>query len=211
MYPKITLGHSYIKDVLKLQFPQVYARTQEQNSREEERRNQKQLKLIAKYGRIKKEYDEHQIEIITTLKQMDICFSLIIPDLTTQNQDNWKSMDDEEIFQNTSSEELIIDLNEVFNDLKTKENEEVFEILKEHLGEITNFYEPMLKEWLRVCTEVKVEETEKKRLDRILKHSLSLKSKISTCKEKCKDLKIEPKTNKRKYIDSQDQNKKVKI
>lgn len=213
MYPKISLGYTYVKEVLKVEFPDVFRTNQEEDQREMERQRQKQQLLNVKFSRIKREYEEYHPNMTMLIQQMEICFKIVVPDLTVPEEDSWKNLDDDEILQSVdtnSSEILTIDLSNPFGDLKNKDNAEIFDILSDGMTEIQLQFLPMVKEWCKVCTEVILEEFEKPMQQRILKHAIRLKSQMHASLHKCEQLKIEPKpTLKRKLIEKPQAKKKT--
>jgi hypothetical protein len=180
--------------------------------REMERQRQRQQILNVKFTRIKREYEEYRSNIAMTIEQMEICFKIVVPDLSAPEEDSWKNLDDQEILDtvDTTTDSLTIELPNSFQELKNKDNVEIFEILSDGLTEIRLNFLPMVKEWCRVCVEVVVDGSSVDQ-KKILKDGIKLKSHMISCVEKCEKLKIESKESvKRKMIEKPKPSKKFK-
>ncbi|NXH15567.1 UVSSA protein, partial [Bucco capensis] len=79
-YKMLSLGYHYLKQIKKVDFQDVHARTVAERRREEEK--QKRLENIhkEKANRAQKEMEEMSQEISDALTEMENCFRLLIPD-----------------------------------------------------------------------------------------------------------------------------------
>jgi hypothetical protein len=220
-----------------------------------------QLVLQAKFNQIKSQFEESVLNMMLCLKQMDVCFNMIVPTLedleftddlngaapvqneqpavtqTSETQTNEETVseaepstvddvsheeqvdaeteqqneDDEDDWEVVDTEftddlqdlvneyglgsinyHLTIKINRSFDDLRSAENEEMYALLKENLTEIERNYEPMVNEWIRALSTVKMEGQDALKCEKMLKKCLEFREWITSNKEKCENLKITP-------------------
>lgn len=81
-YKKLSLGYHFLKQIKKVDFQDIRARTQAERKREEER--SKRLENINKMRvkRVEEEMKEMSEEIENSLAEMEACFKLLLPSLS---------------------------------------------------------------------------------------------------------------------------------
>lgn len=88
-------------------------------------------------------------------------------------------------FSSVSNKEVVFTLKSTIDELKTKENSEIFEVFSEKMKDIITRYKPMIEEWYSIVSKVEVDNKEKKRHERLYKSIIELKGKIDSLVKKC--------------------------
>uniref|UniRef100_I3K0F5 UV-stimulated scaffold protein A n=1 Tax=Oreochromis niloticus TaxID=8128 RepID=I3K0F5_ORENI len=81
-YKKLALGYHFLKQVKKVDFQDIEARTVAERTREEERRRRMERIYKEKVETAAKEMEESQQEIEATLTEMESCMRLLFPDFS---------------------------------------------------------------------------------------------------------------------------------
>ncbi|XP_043564180.1 UV-stimulated scaffold protein A isoform X1 [Chiloscyllium plagiosum] len=81
-YKKLSLGYHFLKQVKKVDFQDVRARTQAERKREEERLKRLDNINRTKVNRVEQEMEETSEEIQNSLIELEACFRLLIPDFS---------------------------------------------------------------------------------------------------------------------------------
>lgn len=81
-YKKLALGYNFLKQVKKVDFQDIEARTVAERTREEERRRRMERIYKEKVEAAAKEMEELQQEIEATLTEMESCMRLLFPDFS---------------------------------------------------------------------------------------------------------------------------------
>ncbi|XP_067838721.1 UV-stimulated scaffold protein A isoform X2 [Heptranchias perlo] len=81
-YKKLSLGYHFLKQIKKVDFQDVRARTQAERKREEERLKRLENINKAKVKRVEQEMEEMSEEIQNSLMELEACFRLLLPDLS---------------------------------------------------------------------------------------------------------------------------------
>jgi hypothetical protein len=138
---------------------------------------------------------------------------LIVPDLTNEEfEDEWETIGENEEEESTSFDfenEIEINLKDSFHNLKSKDNQNEFEIIEESLLELNQKYIPLIKDWLKILSKVNVTNEESEIRSKFEGNVGKLKQQIQIILDKSKDLNIQSK--KRKGNFEKEENKKQKI
>ncbi|XP_048471757.1 UV-stimulated scaffold protein A isoform X2 [Rhincodon typus] len=81
-YKKLSLGYHFLKQVKKVDFQDIRARTQAERKREEERLKRLGNINKMKVNRVEEEMEEVSEEIQNSLIELEACFRLLIPDFS---------------------------------------------------------------------------------------------------------------------------------
>jgi hypothetical protein len=168
-------------------------------------------RLFNKYEKIKEEFNEIQLQIASIFEKTNVCFNLIVPDLTNEDfEDEWETIGENEDSVSFDFEnEIEINLKESFHNLKTKDNQNEFEIIEESLLELNQKYIPLVKDWLKILSKVNVTNEESEIRSIFEENVGKLKQQIQIILDKSKDLNIQSK--KRKGNFEKEENKKQKM
>ncbi|XP_041055102.1 UV-stimulated scaffold protein A isoform X1 [Carcharodon carcharias] len=81
-YKKLSLGYHFLKQVKKVDFQDLGARTQAERKREEERLKRLENINKVKVNRVEQEMEEMSEEIQNSLIELETCFRLLLPDFS---------------------------------------------------------------------------------------------------------------------------------
>ncbi|XP_072353640.1 UV-stimulated scaffold protein A [Scyliorhinus torazame] len=81
-YKKLSLGYHFLKQVKKVDFQDLGARTQAERMREEERLKRLENINRVRVNRVDQEMEEMSEEIQNSLVELESCFRLLLPDVT---------------------------------------------------------------------------------------------------------------------------------
>ncbi|XP_072898346.1 UV-stimulated scaffold protein A [Hemitrygon akajei] len=81
-YKKLSLGYQFLKQVRKVDFQDIRARTQAERKREEERLKRLENINNVRVKRVEEEMKEMSEEIQSTLTELEECFKLLLPHLS---------------------------------------------------------------------------------------------------------------------------------
>ncbi|XP_059821582.1 UV-stimulated scaffold protein A isoform X2 [Hypanus sabinus] len=81
-YKKLSLGYQFLKQVRKVDFQDIRARTQAERKREEERLKRQENINNVRVKRVEEEMKEKSEEIQSTLTELEECFKLLLPHLS---------------------------------------------------------------------------------------------------------------------------------
>ncbi|XP_078079312.1 UV-stimulated scaffold protein A [Mustelus asterias] len=91
-YKKLSLGYHFLKQVKKVDFQDLGARTQAERKREEERLKRLENINNVRINRVEQEIEEMSEEIQSSLIELESCFRLLLPDFsefTFSDSDSW--------------------------------------------------------------------------------------------------------------------------
>lgn len=81
VYRKIHLGFKYVKEVLEIKFPNIRQRNERIARQERERQRVTQDILRSKFSTICAEFEDTVLQVLVVLKQMDVLFPQIVPNM----------------------------------------------------------------------------------------------------------------------------------
>ncbi|XP_067885665.1 UV-stimulated scaffold protein A isoform X2 [Heterodontus francisci] len=81
-YKKLSLGYHFLKQIKKVDFQDIRARTQAERKQEEERLKRLENINKVKVKRVEQEMEEMSEEIQSSLMELETCFRLLLPDFT---------------------------------------------------------------------------------------------------------------------------------
>lgn len=80
IYKPLQLGYRYLKDVLRMKFPNIRQQREQELKLQQEREEAAKKLALLKYDRMKSEYIQYIGLLRACLNEMDICFKIIVPD-----------------------------------------------------------------------------------------------------------------------------------
>ena len=98
----------------------------------------------------------------------------------------------------SSQYEITIELSSCLSQVKSAQNEELFQIVQTSLNELVHVHEPLIAQWIQVLTEytgvatATAQEHHHPLNPSLMKRCIELNHHIATCKNKCKDLNVQP-------------------
>lgn len=164
-YKKLGLGYNYLKEVKKVDFNDMEARSALQREMEEEKKRKIDNVWRERVKRVKAEMEDTRNDIEDCLRQIDNCFELLIPNPELENP----PIEDETEVVNVEEEEefepggnlhgvvdpqmkIEIDLNRKEEIEINQENSAIVENLRDQVTILRNKLQPMVKKWTVILT-----------------------------------------------------------
>lgn len=184
-YRQIRLGFDYLKNTLRFQFPNLQANAArlQQERRERERRS-KEI-LLKKYETLKENFSSMKDEIQTTINEIRECLDIVRNGEETMMLE---SLDEDDFVEFHSIELRQLRLSTLEEGEKVHENLEnkvVFDALRELYKLVMTKHLVSVREWISVL--VRVEVTDNKLRDSILKELIDIQNRLQSVKKKCEE------------------------
>ncbi|CAL0302178.1 unnamed protein product [Lupinus luteus] len=184
-YRQLRLGYDYLKNTLRLQFPNMQANALriQQERRERERRS-KEI-LLSKYEHLKENLSSIKGGLLSTLNEIDECLDILHLKQELESED---VLDDEEIAEFCSLELQQIRLDAMKEGEKVYEssdNKVVFDVLRELYKLLVTKHLVSIQEWISVL--VRVEVPDNRFRDSTLKKFIDIRNRLTSVKIKCEE------------------------
>ncbi|KAL5989375.1 hypothetical protein ACLOJK_010265 [Asimina triloba] len=185
-YRQLRLGFTYLKNILKFQFPnQVENAAQLQQERREREIRSKEI-LLNKYETLKENYVSIKGEIQSTLDEMGECLEIVR--IKEDNFPHTSLAEDEEFEEfRTSLQQIRLEsLKEGEKVHENSDNKAVFDVLRELYKLLVSRHFPLLQESLSVL--VRVDLADNKFRDSMLKEFIDIRNNLQSSKKKCEQM-----------------------
>lgn len=184
-YRQLRLGYDYLKNTLRLQFPNIQANVEriQQERRERERRS-KEI-LLSKYESLKENSSSIKGAILSTMDEIDECLEILH---TKQEFVSDDVLDNEELdeFRSLELQQLRLEaLKEGEKVYEDSDNKVVFDTLRELYKLLVTKHLLSIQEWISVL--VRVEVAHHRFRDSILKEFIDIRNRLKSVKNKCED------------------------
>ncbi|XP_045794913.1 UV-stimulated scaffold protein A homolog isoform X2 [Trifolium pratense] len=184
-YRQLRLGYDYLKNTLRLQFPNIQANVEriQQERRERERRS-KEI-LLNKYESLKEKLPSIKGEILSTMGEIDGCLDILH---SKQEHESDDILDDEELddFRSLELQQLRREaLNEGEKVYESSENKVVFDALRELYKLLVTKHLVSIQEWVSVL--VRVEVVDNRFRDSTLKEFIDIQNRLKSVKKRCEE------------------------
>ncbi|KAL2954758.1 hypothetical protein AAZX31_19G241400 [Glycine max] len=184
-YRQLRLGYDYLKNTLRLQFPNIQANLEriQQERRERERRS-KEI-LLSKYESLKENSPSIKGPILSTMDEIDECLEILHAKQESVSDD---ILDNEELGDFCSLElqqlrlEALKEGEKVYED---SDNKVVFDTLRELYKLLVTKHLVSIQEWISVL--VRVEVADNRFRDSILKEFVDIQNRLKSVKNKCEE------------------------
>ncbi|CAJ2631308.1 unnamed protein product [Trifolium pratense] len=184
-YRQLRLGYDYLKNTLRLQFPNIQANVEriQQERRERERRS-KEI-LLNKYESLKEKLSSIKGEILSTMGEIDGCLDILH---SKQEHESDDILDDEELddFRSLELQQLRREaLNEGEKVYESSDNKVVFDALRELYKLLVTKHLVSIQEWVSVL--VRVEVVDNRFRDSTLKEFIDIQNRLKSVKKRCEE------------------------
>ncbi|GAU13648.1 hypothetical protein TSUD_347520 [Trifolium subterraneum] len=184
-YRQLRLGYDYLKNTLRLQFPNIQANVEriQQERRERERRS-KEI-LLNKYESLKEKFSSIKGEILSTMDEIDGCLDILHSKQVHESDD---ILDDEEFddFRSLELQQLRREaLNEGEKVYESSDNTVVFDALRELYKLLVTKHLVSIQEWVSVL--VRVEVVDNRFRDSTLKEFIDIQNRLKSVKKRCEE------------------------
>ncbi|PON36479.1 ENTH/VHS [Parasponia andersonii] len=184
-YRQLRLGFDYLKNTLRFQFPNLQENVaRRQQERSERERRSKEI-LVNKFETLKENFSSMKDEIQTTIKEIGECLGIV---RSGDEPMVLESLDEEDFVEFHSIELRQLRLSTLEEGEKVHENTEnkvVFDALRELYKLVMTKHLVSVGEWISVL--VRVEVTDNKLRDSILKELIDIRNRLQSVKKKCEE------------------------
>lgn len=192
-YRQLRLGYHYLKNILRLQFPNPnpFIDSRDAHRQRQQRAARSQELLRSKFQTLTQNFPAFKSEIQSTIDEIGQCFEI----LKQQKEDKEKQGDEDfgeyEYYTSSTSaklrqirEEAMIEEQEL---VESRDNEAVFDVVRELYKLLTTRHLPTIQEWLQVMMRVDLPDNNKVS-ESMLKEVIDLRNMLQSARAKCESL-----------------------
>ncbi|XP_061372865.1 UV-stimulated scaffold protein A homolog [Gastrolobium bilobum] len=184
-YRQLRLGYDYLKNILRLQFPNIQANVERiQRERREKERRSKEI-LLNKYEYLKENSTSIKGGILSAMDEINECLDILHSKEELVSDD---ILDEEELIEFRSLEMQQIRLEALKEGEKVYENSDnkvVFDALRELYKLLITKHLASIQEWISVL--VRVEVADNRFRDSTLKEFIDIRNCLKSVKNKCEE------------------------
>eukprot|EP00850_Spirogloea_muscicola_P006640 SM000032S12024 [mRNA] locus=s32:11708:14478:- [translate_table: standard] len=209
-YRQVDLGYHYLKDTLRMQFPNLRERAEAAQRQRDEKEARVRELYRGRYEALLANFGKASQEVLSTLAQMEEAFGILVPRvprvddagtnggaLATAAQpapvdEHSDSGDEGEQYEITR---LRAPLREVANTgtqalvTESADNGVVFDMLRELQKAVNEKHSPSVQEWLSTLMRVDIEDSQKGQL---LCATIDLRNQLAAASARCLELGVQP-------------------
>ncbi|XP_057721424.1 UV-stimulated scaffold protein A homolog [Arachis stenosperma] len=185
-YRQLRLGYDYLKNTLRLQFPNIQAnRERIQQERRERERKSKEI-LLKKYEFLKENVSSIEGGIMSTVEEIDECLDILHSEHESMSDDILDDDDDDAAFRSLELQRIRLDaLREGEKVYENSENKVIFDALRELYKLLVTKHLVCIQEWISVL--LKVEVADNRFRDSSLKLFIDILNRLKSVKRKCEE------------------------
>lgn len=184
-YRQLRLGYDYLKNTLKLKFPNIQANVERIRQERRERELRSKEILLNKYESLKEKFSSIKGEILSTMDEIDGCLDILHSKQELESDD---ILDDEELddFRSLELQQLRREaLNEGEKVYESSDNKVVFDALRELYKLLVTKHLVSIQEWVSVL--VRVEVADNRFRDSTLKEFIDIQNRVKSVKKRCEE------------------------
>lgn len=184
-YRQLRLGYDYLKNTLKLKFPNIQANVERIRQERKEREMRSKEILLNKYESLKEKFSSIKGEILSTMDEIDGCLDILHSKQELESDD---ILDDEELddFRSLELQQLRREaLNEGEKVYESGDNKVVFDALRELYKLLVTKHLVSIQEWVSVL--VRVEVADNRFRDSTLKEFIDIQNRVKSVKKRCEE------------------------
>lgn len=184
-YRQLRLGYDYLKNTLKLKFPNIQANVERIRQERREREMRSKEILLNKYESLKEKFSSIKGEILSTMEEIDGCLDILHSKQELESDD---ILDDEELedFRSLELQQLRREaLNEGEKVYESSDNKVVFDALRELYKLLVTKHLVSIQEWVSVL--VRVEVADNRFRDSTLKEFIDIQNRVKSVKKRCEE------------------------
>lgn len=184
-YRQIRLGYDYLKNTLKLQFPNIQANAERIRQERRERERKSKEILLKKYESLKENLSSIKGGIMSTVDEIDQCLGILHSKEEFVSDD---MLDDEECdeFRPLELQQIRLEaLKEGEKVYENSDNKVVFDALRELYKLLMTKHMVSIQEWISVL--VRVEVADNRFRDATLKELIDIQNHLKSIKNKCEE------------------------
>lgn len=184
-YRQLRLGYDYLKNTLKLKFPNIQANVERIRQERKEREMRSKEILLNKYESLKEKFSSIKGEILSTMDEIDGCLDILHSKQELESDD---ILDDEELddFRSLELQQLRREaLNEGEKVYESVDNKVVFDALRELYKLLVTKHLVSIQELVSVL--VRVEVADNRFRDSTLKEFIDIQNRVKSVKKRCEE------------------------
>ncbi|XP_058738771.1 UV-stimulated scaffold protein A homolog [Vicia villosa] len=184
-YRQLRLGYDYLKNTLRLQFPNIQANAERIRQERRERERKSKEILLNKYESLKDIFSSIKGEILSTMDEIDGCLDILHSKQELESND---ILDDEELndFRSLELQQLRREaLDEGEKVYESNDNKVVFDALRELYKLLVTKHLVSIQEWVSVL--VRVEVADNRFRDSTLKEFIDIQNRLKSVKKRCEE------------------------
>jgi len=184
-YRQLRLGYDYLKNTLKLKFPNIQANVERIRQERREREMRSKEILLNKYESLKEKFSSIKGEILSSMDEIDGCLDILHSKQELESDD---ILDDEELddFRSLELQQLRREaLNEGEKVYESSDNKVVFDALRELYKLLVTKHLVSIQEWVSVL--VRVEVADNRFRDSTLKEFIDIQNRVKSVKKRCEE------------------------
>ncbi|KAF2078372.1 hypothetical protein CYY_000356 [Polysphondylium violaceum] len=218
-YNLLKNAYNYLKNSLKLDFPDIRNQASQRDREEQERKEKTQSLLRLKYTKLTDEFDEITTNINSIITVMEETFKTVIPDPST-NFDNLFGSDDEDYNNNNNENNQSQDNDNEQDELpdilrsggfgstnysitvtldneKEADSDQGFDkekilLLQDNLTELERIQNLIINDWYNTLIKININPVADTEYSNYLRKVVDTQTKINNVKGRCKDIGVEP-------------------
>lgn len=184
-YRQLRLGYDYLKNTLRLQFPNIQGNVERIRRERLERERRSKEMLLNRFESLKENLSSIKGWILSTMDEIDVCLDILHSE---QELVSDEILDDEEFgeFRSLELQQIRLEaLNEGEKVYENSDNKVVFDALRDLYKLLMKKHLVSIQEWISVL--VRVEVADNRFRDSTLKEFIDIQNRLKSVKNKCEE------------------------
>lgn len=184
-YRQLRLGYDYLKNTLRLQFPNIQGNVERIRRERMERERRSKEMLLSRFESLKENLSSIKGWILSTMDEIDVCLDILHSE---QELVSDEILDDEEFgeFRSLELQQIRLEaLNEGEKVYENSDNKVVFDALRDLYKLLMKKHLVSIQEWISVL--VRVEVADNRFRDSTLKEFIDIQNRLKSVKNKCEE------------------------
>lgn len=184
-YRQLRLGYDYLKNTLRLQFPNIQGNVERIRRERMERERRSKEMLLSRFESLKENLSSIKGWILSTMDEIDVCLDILHSE---QELVSDEILDDEEFgeFRSLELQQIRLEaLNEGEKVYENNDNKVVFDALRDLYKLLMKKHLVSIQEWISVL--VRVEVVDNRFRDSTLKEFIDIQNRLKSVKNKCEE------------------------
>lgn len=184
-YRQLRLGYDYLKNTLRLQFPNIQGNVERIRRERMERERRSKEMLLNRFESLKENLSSIKGWILSTMDEIDVCLDILHSE---QELVSDEILDDEELgeFRSLELQQIRLEaLNEGEKVYENSDNKVVFDALRDLYKLLMKKHLVSIQEWISVL--VRVEVADNRFRDSTLKEFIDIQNRLKSVKNKCEE------------------------
>lgn len=191
-YRQLRLGYHYLKNILRLQFPNPNPAidSRDADRKRQQRAARSQELLRSKFQTLSQNFPAFKSEVDSTIDEIERCFEILKQQQEEKERQGDEDFEEYEYTSSTSAKLRLIReeaMNEEQKLVENRDNEAVFDVVRELYKLLTTRHLPTIQEWLQVIMKVDLPDNNNAS-ESMLKEVIDLRNTLQSARGKCEGL-----------------------